>query len=38
MYKHVWAEIDLNALEYNLKEILKIVSLYDPEVIWEFYD
>ena len=25
MYKHVWAEIDLNALEYNLKEILKIV-------------
>ena len=25
MYKHVWAEIDLNALEYNLNNILKLV-------------
>lgn len=27
MYHHVWAEIDLNALEYNIKEISKIVPL-----------
>ena len=25
MYRHVWAEIDLDALEYNINEILKIV-------------
>ena len=25
MYRHVWAEIDLNALEYNLNNILKLV-------------
>ncbi len=25
MYRHIWAEIDLNALEYNLKQILKLV-------------
>lgn len=25
MYKHIWAEIDLNALEYNISQILKLV-------------
>ena len=25
MYRHAWAEIDLNALEYNLNNILKLV-------------
>ena len=25
MYRHVWAEIDLDALDYNINEILKIV-------------
>ena len=25
MYRHIWAEIDLNALEYNVKQILKLV-------------
>lgn len=25
MYKHVWAEVDLNALEYNINEISKLV-------------
>lgn len=25
MYKHIWAEIDLNALEYNINQILKLV-------------
>lgn len=25
MYRHVWAEIDLDALEYNINEILKII-------------
>lgn len=26
MYRHIWAEIDLNALEYNIDNILKLVS------------
>ncbi len=25
MYRHVWSEIDLNALEYNINQILKLV-------------
>lgn len=25
MYHHIWAEIDLNALEYNISQILKLV-------------
>lgn len=25
MYRHIWAEIDLNALEYNIDNILKLV-------------